>query len=173
VIKADLKQQIKSDLNKALKERDGIVRSTLGILSAAISDKEKEKRYKISKKESGLDEQDLAEKSALTEEEIVEVIFSEAKKRREAIASFKGGGRIEMAEKEKKELETLRKYLPEQLTEEEIEKIIKEAVKKIGASEMKDMGKVMAEIMPKIKGKADGSTVSRIVKELLSAESKQ
>ena len=169
---ADLKQQIKSDLNKALKERDGIVRSTLGILSAVISDREKEKRYKISKKESGLDEQALTEKSALTEEEIVEVIFSEAKKRKEAIASFEEGGRNEMAEKEKEELGILEKYLPEQLSEEEVEKITKEAIEKIGAKEIRDTGKVMAEIMPRVKGKADGFTVSRIVKKSLLPESK-
>ncbi len=169
---ADLREQIKSDLNKALKEKNGIARSTLGILSAVISDKEKEKRYKISKKEPGLVEQDLAKKSVLTEEEIIEVISSEAKKRREAIKAFKEGGRIEMAEKEKKELEILKKYLPEQFSEEEVKKLVGNAVEKTGAKEMKDMGKVMAELMPKVKGKADGNTVSRIVKELLLAKSK-
>ncbi len=170
---SDLGQQIKNGQNKALKEKNEIARSTLGILSAAISGKEKEKRYKISKKEPDLVGQDLAKKSILTKEEIIEVISSEAKKRREAIMAFEEGGRIEMAEKEKKELKILKKYLPEQLSEEEINKIIKEAIEKSGAREMKDIGKIMAEIMPRVKGRAEGAVVSKIVKKLLLAESKE
>jgi uncharacterized protein YqeY len=73
-----------------------------------------------------------------------------------------------LAEKEKKEIEVLKKYLPEQLSGEEIKKIAEEAIKKTEAKEMKDMGKVMAELMPQVKGRADGATVSKIVKELLS-----
>ena len=73
-----------------------------------------------------------------------------------------------MVDKETKEKEILEKYLPEQLSEEEIKKLVKEAIEKIGAKEIKDMGKVMAELMPQVKGKADGSLVSKIVKELLT-----
>jgi uncharacterized protein YqeY len=128
------------------------------MLAAAILNKEKEKRYKLKK------EQD----TPLTDDEIVEVISSEAKKRKEAILEFEKGKREDLVLKEKKELEILQKYLPEQLSEEEIKKLAKEAVEKTGAKEIKDMGKVMSELIPKVKGKVDGSSVSRIVRELLS-----
>jgi len=162
-----LKQIIQADLTEALKKGDEVARSTLRMLSAAILSKEKEKRYRISKEESELTEQELAEKSNLTNEEIIEVVSSENKKRKEAILGFEKGERKELAEKEKAEKEVLKKYLPEQLLEEEIKRLAKEAVEKVGAKEIKDMGKVMAEMMPKVKGRADGNTVSKIVKELL------
>lgn len=149
-----LKKDIQDNLNKAVKENNEIVRSTLRMLLAAIFNKEKEKKYKEKEEE-------------LTNEEILDIVSSEAKKRREAIVGFEKGERQELAEKEKKELEILQKYLPEQLSEEEIKKLVQQAIKKTGASEMKDMGKVMAEIMPQIKGKADGKLVSQIVKDLL------
>ncbi len=163
-----LKQTIQSDLTQALKRGDEITCSTLRMLLAAILSKEKEKRYKISKEEPELTEKELAEKSFLTDEELIEVISSEIKKRKEAILGFEKGERKELAEKEKSEMEVLEKYLPEQLSEEEIKKLAKEAIKKAGATEMKDMGRVMAEMMSKVRGKADGSVVSRIVKELLA-----
>ncbi len=164
----DLKQEIRDSLDKALKEGDGIARSTLGLLLAAISNREKEKRYKISKEESGLSEEKLTEKSILSNEELLEIISSEAKKRKEAILGYEKGGREDSVKKEKAELEILEKYLPEQLSEEEIKKMVKEIIEKSGTSEMKDMGKVMSEIMPKVKGRADGNLVSGIVKKLLS-----
>ncbi|PIR72153.1 MAG: aspartyl-tRNA amidotransferase [Candidatus Nealsonbacteria bacterium CG10_big_fil_rev_8_21_14_0_10_36_24] len=149
-----LKQTIQKDLFQAVKEGDEITRSTLRLLLAGILNKEKEKKYKTSKEE-------------LTDEEIIEVIFSEAKKRKEAIIEYKRGGREDLSDKEKAELEVLQKYLPEQLSEEELKKITKEAIEKVRAKEVKDIGRVMAEIMPEVKGKADGSAVSKIVKELL------
>ncbi len=163
-----LKQKIQNDLTKAIKGGDEISRSTLRMLLAAILNKEKEKRYKISKTEPDSTEKELAEKSVLTDGELIEVISSEVKKGKEAILEFKKGEREDLVKKEKAETEILQKYLPKQLSEEELKKIIKEAVEKVGAKEIKDMGKVMAEIMPKVKGKADGSEVSKIVKELLS-----
>ena len=163
-----LKQTIQSDLTQALKRGDEITCSTLRMLLAAILSKEKEKRYKISKEEPELTEKELAEKSFLTDEELIEVVSSEIKKRKEAILGFEKGERKELAEKEKSEMEILGKYLPEQLSEEEIERLVKDAIEEVGAGDIKDMGKVMAALMPKVKGKADGSMVSRIVKELLA-----
>lgn len=160
-----LKLKIKQDLNSFIKERKELETTTLRMLNAAILNKEKEKRARLAKE--NLEEKELVEKSQLNEEEIIEVISSEAKKRKEAIAGFEQGGRIESAEKEKKELGILQKYLPEQMSEEEIKKLAQEAIAKIGASEARDTGKVMAELMPKVKGKADGGLVSKIVKELL------
>ena len=98
---------------------------------------------------------------------MLEVISSEVKKHKESISGFEKGERQDLVEKEKRELEILQKYLPEQISEEEIKEIAKEAIQETGAKEIKDMGKVMADIMPKIKGRADGSQASKIVKELL------
>jgi len=169
-----LKEQIQNDLKEAFKKNEKDLVSVLRLLTAAFQNKEIEKRTKLSKSqpETGrpwADEpvEKLEELSKLTEEEVLEVISFEAKKRRDSIFEFEKGGRQDLADKEKQELEILQKYLPEQLSEEEIKKLVKEAIEKIGASEPKDMGKVMAELSPKIKGKADGSLVSKIVKELL------
>lgn len=153
-----LKETIQSDLNKSIKEKNEIIRSTLRMLLAAVLNKEKEKKYK----------EKLEEETELTDEEIIDVISSEAKKRKEAIIEYEKGERQSLAEKEKKELEILQKYLPEQFPEEEVKKLAKETVEEVGAQDIKDMGKVMAELMPKLKGRADGGLVSKIVKELLS-----
>ena len=98
---------------------------------------------------------------------MLEKFLYEGKKRKEAIIGFEKGGRIESAEKEKEELKILQKYLPEQLTEEKIKKLTMEAIKESGAETVRDMGKVMKVLMPKLKGRADGGLVSGIVKELL------
>jgi len=164
----NIKQEIQTDLTKAVKENDETTRSTLRMLSAAILNKEKEKRYKISKEEPDLAEKELVEKSNLEDEEIIEVISSEIKKRKEAILEFEKGEREDLVKKEKAEIKVLEKYLPEQLSEEEIKKIAKEAIDKVGATDMKDMGRVMGQVMPKVKGKADGSLVGKVVKELIT-----
>jgi uncharacterized protein len=152
-----LKEKIKDNLNSALKNKRESEVSVLRQLLAVIIEREKEKKYK--EKESG--------EVKLSSEEILEAVSSEAKKRRESIDSFEKGGRKELAEKEKQELEILKRYLPEQLSEEEIEKLVKEAVEKTAAKNLKDIGKVMAELMPKVKGKADGSMVGGKVRQLL------
>ena len=163
-----LKQKIQQDLNEAVKNKEELRTSVLRQLSAAILNKEKEKRYKIIKDEPELTEKELVEKSQLTDEEVIDVISSEAKKRKESILEFEKGKRQDLVEKEKKELEILQKYLPEQISEEEIKKLAREVIDKVGASAKKDMGKVMAELMPKLKGRANGSLVSKIIKELLT-----
>jgi uncharacterized protein YqeY len=165
----ELKKKIYEDLKKALFEKKDTEVSVLRLLNSSILNKEKEKRYKISLKKDNV--ADLDKASVLGDEEILEVIISEVKKRKEAIIEFEKGNRKDLADKEKKELEILKRYLPEQLSEEEIKELAKEAIKKVGAKEIKDMGKVMAELMPKVKGRADGSLVSKIVKELLSSNS--
>ncbi len=153
-----LKEKLKNDLSKALKERNQTALSTLRLLLAAMANKEIDKKYKEKLEGDGV----------LTDEEISSVISSEAKKRKEAAVEFEKGNRKELAEKELAEYKFLQTYLPEQFSEDEIKKIVKEAIKKTKASSLKDIGKLMAEIMPKVKGKADGTIVSRIVKELLS-----
>jgi hypothetical protein len=172
-----LKEKIEKDFQKALKEKKATEVSTLRMLKAAILNKEKEKRYKLVKEVPELNIEELKKesesskeferKSQLTDEEITDLVFSEIKKRKEAILEYEKGKRIDLAEKEKKEIEILQRYLPEQLSEEEIRKLAKEVVEKVG---VKNMGKVMAQLMPKVKGKADGNLVSKIVKELLGSQ---
>jgi uncharacterized protein YqeY len=153
-----LKEKIKQDLNGAIKRREELVSSVLRMLLAAILNKEKEKRYKLKEEKDAY----------LTDEEATEVIASEVKKRKEAISEYQKGKRQDLADKEGKEAAILRKYLPEQLAEEEIRKLVKEAIAKTGAKDAKDMGGVMSDLMSQIKGRAEGGTVSKIVKELLS-----
>lgn len=163
-----LKQQVQSDLNESVKGREELRSSVLRLLLSAINNKETEKRTKIWKEKPKASVEDLEKESKLTDEEIINVISSEIKKRRESIELFERGGKKEMADKEKKEAVILQQYLPEQISEEELRKIAQEAIKKVGAKEQKDMGRVMAELMPKTRGKADGSLISKVVKELLT-----
>lgn len=153
-----LKEKIQQELTEAIKKREELKASVLRLLTAAILNKEKEKRYKLKEEKD----------TPLTDEEVVEVITSEVKKRKEAILEYEKGQRQELADKEKKEAEILQAYLPEQLSEDEIKKIVKEAINQTSAKDLKDMGRVMAALMPRIKGRAEGGTVSNIVKELLS-----
>jgi len=162
-----LKERIQKDLTEAIKKKEELVSSVLRMLSAAVLNKEKDKRYKLSKEKPDLKETELLKESQLTDEEIIDVISTELKKRKEASLGYKKGDRKEMADKENKEAEILQEYLPEQIKEEEIKKLAEEAIKKIGATSPKDMGKVMAALMPFVKGKADGSLISKVVKELL------
>ena len=163
-----LKQNIQNDATQALKSGNQFLVGTLRMLLASIGSKEKEKRYKISKEKPDIKEDVLVKESELTDEQVIEAISSEIKKRKDAVVLYEKGNRPELAERENKEIEILKKYLPEQLSPEAVKKIVAEAIAKTGAKEMKEMGKVMAEINPKIKGKADSGAVSKIVKELLS-----
>jgi len=153
-----LKEKIQRDLTEAIKKREELKASVLRLLTAAVLNKEKEKRYKLKKEKD----------TPLTDEETTEVIFSEVKKRKESISEYQRGQRPELANKEKKEAEILQAYLPEQLPEEEIRRMAGEAINKTAAKDAKDMGKVMAVLMPQIKGRTEGGIVSAIVKELLS-----
>jgi uncharacterized protein YqeY len=173
-----LKKQIQENLNSALKEKKELEVSVLRLLSAAIFNKEKEKRYKLSKRKSEVElekmgkeskeAEELEKESTLIDEEVIDVISSEIKKRKEAIVEFEKGDREDLVKKEKAEMEILTEYLPEQLSEEEIKKLATEVIGKTDAKEIKDMGKVMASITPQVKGKADMSLVSKIVKESLT-----
>ena len=162
-----LKEKIQGNLQEALKAKEELKTSVLRLLLSSIATKETEKRTKIWKQKSELKTEQLESESRLAQEEVIDVISSEIKKRRESIELFTKGGRQNLADKEKGELAVLQGYLPEQMPEEELKKIVKEAIAKTGAKEQKDMGKVMAELVPKIKGKADNSLVSKIVKESL------
>lgn len=160
-----LKETIQNEIKEALKNHEEVRVLVLRGLISSINNKEIEKWTKLSKQGS-IDKPE--EVYGLSDEETMEVIFSEVKKRRESILEFEKGKRDDLVQKEKAELEILQKYLPEQMSQEEIKKLAQEIITKTGASEMKDMGKVLSELMPKVKGKAEGGMVSQIVKELLT-----
>ncbi len=162
-----LKTKIEENFINALRNQEELTLSTLRLLKTVILNKEKEKRYKITKTEKNIKEADLVKKSELTDEEIVDLIFSEIKKRKEAIILYRQGKREELAKKEADEIEILKKYLPEQISEGEIENLAKEAIKNIGAKSISDMGKVIKELMPKLKGKAEPQIITAIIKKLI------
>lgn len=156
-----LKEKINGDFKTAFKEKRETEVSVLKMLKAALFNKEKDKEYQLNKQGK-----DIAQ-AALTEDEIIGVVAAEIKKLRDSIALFEKGGRADLAGKAKNEIDILSRYLPEQLGENEVKKLVAEAVSQTGAASIKDMGKVMAQLMPKVKGKADAGMVSRLVKEAL------
>jgi len=147
---AKLLAQINDDLKEAMKGKDAATLSTLRMLIAAARNKE------ITLREGG--------EAELTDEQIIEVVSSEIKKRRDSAEAYTSGGRPELAEKETAEIATLQKYLPAQLSDEELEKIVKEVI----ASGADNFGKVMGQVMARAKGKADGGKVGELVKKLLA-----
>ena len=160
-----IKEKIQENIKKAMQEKDELKLSVLRMVSSAVFNKEKDNRAKLSK--AGEDESKLDEMSKLTEEEVIEVISSEVKKRKDSIEQYEKGGRSDLAENEKKELEILMDYMPEQISEDEIRKIVKEKIKELGISSSQETGKLMGAIMPQFKGKTDGNIVSKIVQEEL------
>ena len=157
-----LKEKINEDFKTAFKGKKEAEVSVFKMLKAAILIKEKDKQYQFSK--AGKD----VALAVLTDEEVVDVIVAEIKKLRDSIALFNQGNRTDLADSAKNEIEVLTRYLPTQLTEDEVKKLVAGAVAQSGAATIKDMGKVMAQLMPKVKGKADSGMVSKLVKEALS-----
>jgi len=145
----NLLQTIDNDLKKALKAKDADRVSVLRMLKSSIHNKEIE----VGKE--------------LSDEEIGEVVGKETRSREESVAEYKKGNRPDLVESEEKEIEILKTYLPEQLSDNEIEKIVDEVIADTGASSLADIGKVMGQVMPKLSGKADGAKVSEIVKNKL------
>ena len=152
---SQLKQRLTDDMTAALKARDELRLSTLRMAIAAVRKAE------------------VAGKAAkeLSEAEVVDVLSSEAKKRREAVTAYRDAGRDELAEKELAEAEVLAEYLPEQLSEDEIVALVSETIAQTGAAELgpRGIGKVMGALQPKVKGKADGAFVAAEVKRQLGA----
>jgi uncharacterized protein YqeY len=156
----NLQENINKDLKQAQQEKNELVILVLRTVNSEIHNKEIEKKASSYAKAS-------EDKEEVTEEDIVDILMSETKKRKEAIEEFRKGNRQDLAEKEKKELEILKKYLPEQMGEEQIREEAKKAIEEAGATGPQDTGKVMSILMPKLKGKAEGGVVSKIVGELL------
>ena len=160
-----IKDKIKEDLKKAMQEKDALRLSVLRMVSSYVFNREKDNRAKLSK--AGEEESKLDEMSKLTNEEAIEVVSSEVKKRKDSIEQYEKGGRSDLAENEKKELEILMEYMPKQMGEDEIRKIVKEKIEELGISGSQETGKLMGAIMPQFKGKTDGNAVSKIVQEEL------
>jgi uncharacterized protein YqeY len=144
-----LLDKVNGDLKVSMKAKDDIRNNTLRQIKTAVMNTE------------------IKKGKTLSDEEIIEVIFSLTKSHNDSIESFKKGGRMELVAKEEQELLILKTYLPEQLSDEDLKKIIGEAISATGAQSVKDMGKIMGFVMPKVKGKADGSKINLIVKQLL------
>ncbi len=162
-----LKDKLQQDVKGALKSGNAEKRMVLSLVLSAVKSRELEKRGKLSKSES--DSAKLEEASKLNDEEIIEVLSSEIKKRKDSIEQYTKGGRPELAEKEQKEINILMEYMPEQMSEEEVRKIVQEIIKDMAvpAGALAKAGQVIGAAMAKVKGKADGTLVSKIVKEEL------
>lgn len=150
-----LKQRIEDDLKTALKKGDKERLGCLRMVKAKVQEKQVELRGKEGKD------------ATLTDEQVVQVVSAYAKQRRDSIDSYEKGGRDDLAAKERSELALLTDYLPQQMSEEEVAKIVDEAVAESGATQPKDMGAVMKLVMPKVKGRADGKLVNELVKSRL------
>ncbi|MEK7193930.1 MAG: GatB/YqeY domain-containing protein [Patescibacteria group bacterium] len=152
-----LHQKINDDQKEVMKAGKDFEVGVLRMLLSVLHNKEIEKKGK-------------GQEPVLTDDEVIEVLAREAKKRDEAAEMYVKGGRQELADKEKSEAEIIKKYLPEQLSEEETTKLIEQVLAKTGAKEIKDLGRVMAELMKDIKGRADTKMASEIVRKKLGGE---
>lgn len=150
-----LKESILSDLTRAMKERDTDTTRVLRSLKSRLLERE------ISERKGG--------EAELTDDQVIEVLMKAAKQRRESIEQFEKGGRDDLADRERKELEVIESYLPEMLSEEEVREIAREKIEELGAENMSDMGRVMGVLMEELKGQAEGALVSRVVKKELSS----
>lgn len=150
-----LYERITKDYMSAMKNKDSFRAEVLSTLRSAIKYREIELREKGKE---------------LDDQEVLDVIKKEIKKRKEAIEMYKQGGREDLAEKEEKELAILQEYVPQGLSEEELKERIKNIIERVGARTIKDMGKVMKEAMAELRGFAEGEEIRRVVEELLKGE---
>ena len=148
-----LKEEILKDMKEAMKARDKLKLSTLRLLIAEIKNKE------------------IAAKGELKDHEILVLIQKAVKQRQDSIEQYRKGGREDLADKEEGEMKILKTYLPEELSKEELIKIIDSAISATGAVSLKEMGNVMKEVIPQTQGKADGKLVSELVRKRLAGES--
>ena len=145
-----LASKLQEDLTAAIRSHDDLRRDTLRmVISAAYNESKRARRD-------------------LTDDEVVQVLTREVKTRNESVEAYATAGRTEMAERERAEIGIIRGYLPEQLDQAELARLVKEAVDESGATSARDMGKVMAALMPKVRGRADGKVVSALVNEELA-----
>ncbi len=146
-----LKEKMTTEMKEAMKSRDQLRLDTLRMIISSIKNREIEK------------------KDDLDDKEIISLLGTQIKQRKESIELYRKGGRDDLADKEEQEIAILKDYMPEELGEDELEKIIRSAIEDSGASSMADMGKVMKTVVPKTTGRADGKVVNEMVKKLLSS----
>lgn len=149
-----IKDQLMDDLKEAMKNKETNRLRVLRSIKAKLLERE------ISERQGG--------KATLSDEQTIEVLMKAAKQRKESIEQFRDGGREDMAKAEEGELEIIESYLPEFLSEEEIRDIARKKIEDLGAADMSDMGRVMGALMDDLKGQAEGSLVSKVVKDELS-----
>ena len=145
-----LEERLVEEMKQAMKSNDKLRLSTIRMIRSALKNKEIELRKK------------------LEDEDVVKVVQVMVRKGEESVEQFQAGGRVDLVEKEKKELDILKSFLPQPLSQEEILKIIDQSIQETQASSLKDIGKVMKSVMPIIGGKADGKLINQLVKERLS-----
>ena len=144
-----LKEQLAQDLKASMKDKDVIRKNAVQSIRAAVLQVEKDSKV------------------TLDDDGVIGVIAKEVKKRKDVLPDYEKSGRDDLIAELKKEIEVLTGYLPSQLTQEELDGIVKDAIDRIGATSMKDMGKIMADVMQKITGRADGGAVNVTVRKLL------
>ena len=142
--------QIEEELKDAMRARDDDRRDALRLILSSLRSAEKDLQRPLS------------------DDEELQVLQRERKRRVEAAEAFRGGGREEQAEQEERELAVLEEFMPEPLSEDELERIVDDVIAEVGATSMRDIGRVMADVMPQIAGRADGGTVSQLVREKLA-----
>jgi uncharacterized protein len=145
-----LVERIEGELTDAMRARDDARRDALRLILSSLRSAEKELLRPLS------------------DQEELQVLQRERKRRLEAAEAFRGGGRDEQAEAEERELAVLKEFMPEPLSEEELEEIVDDAIAEVGATSMRDFGRVMADVMPQVSGRTDGSVVGQIVREKLA-----
>lgn len=145
-----LKEQLLQDMKQAMKEKDSIRKDTVQLVRSGVLQIEKDNKVE------------------LDDNGVMDVIVKELKKRRDALPDYEKSGRTDLVDNLNKEIEILMNYLPEQLSEQEVAAIVADTINELNATTMKDMGKVMAALTPKLKGRADNKIVSELVKKALS-----
>jgi hypothetical protein len=146
-----LEDKISQDYVRAMKARDSFTSSVLSFLRAQIKNVKVDKRLET-----------------IPDEDVISVIKKQAKQRQDSIAQFKAGGRMDLAQKEEKELVILKNYLPPEMSRDQLKNIVEEVIRASGAASIKDMGRVMKDVLGRVAGQADNQTVSVLVKERLS-----
>lgn len=144
-----LKDQLTADMKEAMRQKDKVALSTIRLLKASVQNEE------------------IALGQPLNEEQELTVLSRELKQRRDSLAEFEKAGRDDLTGQLNEEIAVVKRYMPEQLSDEEIRSIVEATIEKVGATQMSDFGKVMGAVMPQVKGKADGNKVNAVVKQLL------
>jgi len=145
-----LKERLLNDLKEAMRDKDTVRKNAVQMARSAVLQIEKDRRV------------------TLDDDGIIEVIAKQIKQRKDVLPEYEKSGRQDLIDDLRREIEILSQYMPQQLTEEELEVVIKDTIQEIGVNSVKDLGKLMQAVMPKVRGRADGRLVNQVAKRLLS-----